>query len=181
MIVGVLIPKLSINFSAFLFTLFLSINENVQKSPRLAAERLKDTLSSTKTPSFLLSSGTKAIPLFTASDGLFIFSSLPLRYIFPDVFLYAPNISLQSSDFPAPTSPAIPTISPFLTLKEMLSILPSAPDKFSTLNSSSPMAHTSLGKLSSKDLPSIFSTISLVVVSFVTGQLSTILPFLITV
>ena len=67
------------NLFALSFILLLFINEYLQKSPKFTADKLKATLSLIKTPSFLLSSGTNAIPLFTASAGVFIFSSLPFK------------------------------------------------------------------------------------------------------
>ena len=156
------------------------MKDNLQNFSKDAADKLKLTLSSTSTPSFLLSSGTNAILFLTASAGFFRFSSLPFKIIFP-VLLYAPKRVLQSSDFPAPTSPAIPSISPFLTCKFISFILPLISLKFSVLKIVSPIGISSLLYASSKVLPSISSTISFVVVDSAIGYVPINFPFLITV
>ena len=178
---GVEIPRSFTNRFALSSTFRLRIKGPVQNLERHAADKLKLTFSFTRTPSLRRSSGTRAIRFFTAPEGFAIFNSLFFRRTFPPVFLYAPKTVLQSSDFPAPTRPAIPTTSPFFTCMDTSFTLPPAPDRFSVRNSTSPIWQASFGKFSSNLRPSIFSTISFVVVSPVTGVVSIILPFRITV
>ena len=58
------------------------------------------------------------MPAFTASAGLLIFTSLPLRKTFPEVFGSAPISARASSVRPAPIRPAKPKISPLRSSNE---------------------------------------------------------------
>ena len=75
------------------------------------------TLCTKYKPSSLRFSGTSAMPFFIASIGELIVTFLPSRYISPVLFGISPNILFITSLLPAPTNPAKPNISPFLSSK----------------------------------------------------------------
>ena len=78
-------------------------------------------------PSRFLSSGQKAIRLFSASLGVFIFTSRPSSFMLPLDDGTAPNNISAVSVRPLPKSPAKPTSSPSRTFSEKSSTFPGTP------------------------------------------------------
>ena len=122
---GVLIPISSTHFSAFRLSFFLSIRKLFPRSCIFARVMFSFTPIIRASPSAFLSSGTSPILLSLATDGLFIFTSLPFIRICPFLILFAPNKAFTREVLPAPKRPKMPSISPFLNLK-LISSKPSA-------------------------------------------------------
>ena len=91
-----------------------------------------------KIPLLRLSSVTKANPFFMDSLGVEFEISLPLRKIYPLDFFAVPKRVDKSSVLPEPSSPATPSISPDLSVKDASFGNESSPERFETLRSSSP-------------------------------------------
>ena len=84
--------------------------------------------SSRHRPVRLRSSVSRAMPLAMASAGEPIFSSRPSRMIRPAVSVSTPKMARATSVRPAPTRPAMPTISPRRTSK-LTSSMPASEDR----------------------------------------------------